>query len=46
MPHIKGTALIPAVKLYRKNREKMDPFLDDVARKLDRRDRSCSHPLS
>ena len=34
MPHIKGTALIPAVKLYRKNREKMDPFLGDVAKKL------------
>ncbi len=34
MPNIKGTALIPAVKLYRKNRGKMEPFLDDVGKKL------------
>jgi hypothetical protein len=31
---IKGTALVPAVKFVRKNREKMEPYLDDVARRL------------
>jgi hypothetical protein len=34
MPNVKGTALLPAVKLLRKNREKSESYLDDVARKM------------
>lgn len=34
MPNVKGTALLPAVKLLRKNRAKVEPYLDDVARKM------------
>ena len=34
MPRIKGTALLPAVKLVRKFRDKADPFLGKRGRKL------------
>ena len=34
MAKLKGTALLPAVKLIRKNRDKMEPFLDDLSRKF------------
>jgi len=34
MPNVKGTAVLPAVKLLRKNREKAESCLDDVARKM------------
>jgi hypothetical protein len=34
MPNVKGTALLPAVKMLRKNREKSESYLDDVARKM------------
>ncbi|MDP3939555.1 MAG: hypothetical protein Q8R92_15660 [Deltaproteobacteria bacterium] len=32
MAKVKGTALVPAVKLVRKNRKKLEPLLDDATR--------------
>ncbi len=34
MAKIKGTAILPAVKLVRKNRDKIEPLLDDGSRRL------------
>jgi hypothetical protein len=34
MPSVKGTAVLPAVKMVRKNHDKIDRFLDDAARKF------------
>lgn len=34
MPNVKGTAVLPAVKLLRKNREKAEPHMDSIARKM------------